>query len=149
VTRAFCLLADTIHSKHLVDASLNYLIIMTTKRMAGFVLFLFRALISLAAATANWTLADVHIRAIPPILAEAIAAAGGDPSGNPTPELSLAGTISNLKSIGSARGILSISTPGVPIAGTISVCEQRCLIVIEQRPPRSCRSLKHIAIMPC
>ena len=100
---------------------------MMTKQVTGLALsFLLSALISTAGAAINWTLADTHIHAIPPILAEAIAAAGGDPSGNPTPEWSLEGTLSSLQSIGSARGILSISTPGVPIAGTGQAARDLC-----------------------
>ncbi|KAJ5267497.1 hypothetical protein N7478_010305 [Penicillium angulare] len=74
----------------------------------------------------NWTLTDTHIHAIPPVLAQAIAEHGGDPSGEATPDWSLEGTLESLDSIGSAHGILSISTPGVPIAGTGQEARDLC-----------------------
>ena len=74
----------------------------------------------------SWALTNTHIHAIPPAYAAAIAAAGGDPSGFPTPDWSLNGTLASLDLVGSARGVLSISTPGVPIAGTGKAARKLC-----------------------
>lgn len=80
---------------------------------------------------------DTHIHALPPPYIEALDAAGGDPSGFPTPEWTLDAAVRSMDQIntdigerekphnrlvrltdGTAIGILSLSTPGVPIAGT-------------------------------
>ncbi|KAI8683375.1 Amidohydro-rel domain-containing protein [Fusarium keratoplasticum] len=61
---------------------------------------------------------DTHFHALPPAYLDALAAAGGDPSGYPTPEWSLDAAIKSMKSIDTALGILSVSSPGVSIAGT-------------------------------
>ena len=74
----------------------------------------------------NWYLTDTHIHAIPPGYAAALADAGGDPSGFPTPEWSLNGTFESLDTTGSARGVLSISTPGIPVAGTGQQARKLC-----------------------
>ncbi|KAJ4111170.1 hypothetical protein NW760_006098 [Fusarium oxysporum] len=61
---------------------------------------------------------DTHIHALPPAYLNALAAAGGDPSGYPTPEWSLDAAIKSMNAIGTSLGILSVSSPGVSIAGT-------------------------------
>ncbi|ETS81654.1 hypothetical protein PFICI_06656 [Pestalotiopsis fici W106-1] len=61
---------------------------------------------------------DTHLHALPPAYIEAVNAAGGDPSGFPTPFWSPEFAISEMDEFGTAFGVLSISTPGVPIAGT-------------------------------
>lgn len=72
------------------------------------------------------TLADTHIHAIPPAYANALAASGGDPSGYPTPDWSIEDTVESLAIVGSSHGVLSISTPGVPIAGTGQSARDLC-----------------------
>ncbi|KAL3444592.1 hypothetical protein BJX65DRAFT_297570 [Aspergillus insuetus] len=62
-------------------------------------------------------LTDTHIHVLPQFYIAAVAEAGGDPSGFPTPEWSLEGTLRSMKSVGSEKGVLSLSTPGVPIVG--------------------------------
>lgn len=74
----------------------------------------------------DWYLTDTHIHAIPSGYAAALAKAGGDPSGFPTPEWSLNGTFESLAVAHSARGVLSISSPGVPIAGTGQTARKLC-----------------------
>jgi predicted TIM-barrel fold metal-dependent hydrolase len=71
-------------------------------------------------------LADTHIHAIPPAYANALDVAGGDPSGYPTPAWSIEGTIDSLALVGSSYGVLSISTPGVPIAGVGQTARDLC-----------------------
>jgi predicted TIM-barrel fold metal-dependent hydrolase len=71
-------------------------------------------------------LANTHIHAIPPAYANALTTAGGDPSGYPTPNWSIEGTIESLALVGSRHGVLSISTPGVPIAGTGQAARKLC-----------------------
>ncbi|KAL2835456.1 hypothetical protein BJY01DRAFT_238830 [Aspergillus pseudoustus] len=66
----------------------------------------------------TWHLTDTHIHVLPPCYISAVAEAGGDPSGFPTPEWSLGGTLRSMKSVGSQKAVLSLSTPGVPIVGT-------------------------------
>ncbi|KAJ3542304.1 hypothetical protein NM208_g3401 [Fusarium decemcellulare] len=61
---------------------------------------------------------DTHFHALPPAYLEALSAAGGDPSGYPTPEWSLDAAIKSMNSIETSLGILSVSSPGVSIAGT-------------------------------
>ncbi|KAH6894648.1 hypothetical protein B0T10DRAFT_527370 [Thelonectria olida] len=61
---------------------------------------------------------DTHFHSLPPAYLDALAAAGGDPSGYPTPSWSLDEAVKSMKSIGTSLGILSVSSPGVPIAGT-------------------------------
>jgi 6-methylsalicylate decarboxylase len=61
---------------------------------------------------------DMHVHALPPAYIEAVNAAGGDPSGFPTPSWSPEFAISEMDELGIAFGVLSLSTPGVPIAGT-------------------------------
>lgn len=74
----------------------------------------------------DWHLTNTHIHAIPPGYAAALKKAGGDPSGFPTPEWSLNGTFNNLATTDSARAVLSISTPGIPIAGTGQKARDLC-----------------------
>ncbi|VUC20085.1 unnamed protein product [Clonostachys rosea] len=61
---------------------------------------------------------DTHFHALPPAYIDALAAAGGDPSGYPTPEWSLEAALKSMTLVGSSIGILSVSSPGVSIAGT-------------------------------
>lgn len=80
---------------------------------------------------------DTHIHALSPQYIEAVNAAGGDPSGYPTPEWTLDATIESMNQINTdigkqnkahakvvrlyaklTPGILSLSTPGVPVVGT-------------------------------
>lgn len=85
---------------------------------------------------------DTHIHALPPPYIDALQAMGGDPSGFPTPEWTLDATIRSMNAVGtslgrecaalsskfhapdkstsinSVLGILSLSTPGIPIVGT-------------------------------
>ncbi|KAE8324435.1 hypothetical protein BDV39DRAFT_207922 [Aspergillus sergii] len=65
-----------------------------------------------------WHLTDTHIHVLPPFYVAAVAEAGGDPSGYPTPEWSLEGTLRSMRSVGSEKAVLSLSTPGVPVVGT-------------------------------
>lgn len=73
-----------------------------------------------------WYLTDTHIHAIPPGYKNALAEAGGDPSGYPTPDWSEEGTLESLDWTGSARAVLSVSTPGIPIAGTSQQARNLC-----------------------
>lgn len=77
-------------------------------------------------AHSDWYLTDTHIHAIPSDYAAALAEAGGDPSGYPTPDWSLNGTFESLSLTNSARAVLSISTPGIPIAGTDQKARKLC-----------------------
>ncbi|OHE98306.1 hypothetical protein CORC01_06302 [Colletotrichum orchidophilum] len=61
---------------------------------------------------------DTHIHALPPAYIAAVNAAGGDPSGFPSPEWSLEATLNLMDNTGTAIGILSVSAPGASIAGT-------------------------------
>ncbi|PVH71101.1 hypothetical protein DL98DRAFT_553800 [Cadophora sp. DSE1049] len=61
---------------------------------------------------------DTHLHALPQAYIDAIAANGGDPSGFPTPSWSIDAAIASMDSLNTSIGILSVSTPGVPIAGT-------------------------------
>ncbi|KAM5356969.1 hypothetical protein ACJ41O_003615 [Fusarium nematophilum] len=61
---------------------------------------------------------DTHFHALPAPYLDALAEAGGDPSGYPTPQWSLDAAIKSMNSIGTSLGILSVSSPGVSIAGT-------------------------------
>ncbi|KAK4176848.1 hypothetical protein QBC36DRAFT_378172 [Triangularia setosa] len=63
-------------------------------------------------------LIDVHAHALPPMFLAAIEAAGGDPSGFPSPDWSPQAAVNSLNLSGASLGILSISAPGVSIAGT-------------------------------
>ncbi|GJC86117.1 6-methylsalicylic acid decarboxylase [Colletotrichum liriopes] len=54
---------------------------------------------------------DTHIHAIPPAYAEALEAAGGDPSGFSSPEWSLGATMRVMNNIGTSTGV-SITGPG-------------------------------------
>lgn len=59
-----------------------------------------------------WYLTNTHIHALPPGYKNAVAEAGGDPSGFPTPNWSEKGTLESLDLTGSAQAVLSVSTPG-------------------------------------
>ncbi|KAH7029922.1 uncharacterized protein B0I36DRAFT_291733 [Microdochium trichocladiopsis] len=61
---------------------------------------------------------DTHIHALPPPYIEALEAAGGDPSGFPTPQWTLEATLRSMDLANTQVAILSLSTPGIPIAGT-------------------------------
>lgn len=61
---------------------------------------------------------DTHFHALPPVYIDAINAAGGDPSGFPTPPWSPEIAIAEMDDLGISLAVLSISSPGVPIAGT-------------------------------
>ncbi|KAL2828595.1 hypothetical protein BJY01DRAFT_240864 [Aspergillus pseudoustus] len=75
----------------------------------------------------SWWLTDTHIHVLPPAYLAALEAAGGDPSGYPTPSnWSVDGAIASLALTKSARGILSLSTPGIPIAGTGEEARKLC-----------------------
>ncbi|KAK4198533.1 hypothetical protein QBC40DRAFT_178416 [Triangularia verruculosa] len=63
-------------------------------------------------------LIDVHAHTLPPVYLAAIEAAGGDPSGFPSPNWSPEAAINSLDLSGTCLGILSVSAPGVSIAGT-------------------------------
>ncbi|KAK0659784.1 hypothetical protein QBC41DRAFT_286793 [Cercophora samala] len=63
-------------------------------------------------------LIDVHIHALPPAYVAAVEAAGGDPSGFPSPTWSPEAAVNSLDLSGASLGILSVSAPGVSIAGT-------------------------------
>ncbi|CRG89671.1 hypothetical protein PISL3812_06710 [Talaromyces islandicus] len=91
-------------------------------------LFLLASAVSFPSVISTFSghLADTHIYAIPPVYANALASAGGDPSGYPTPDWCIGGTIESLALIGSSYGVLSISTPGVPIAGTGQTARDLC-----------------------
>lgn len=65
-----------------------------------------------------WYLTDTHIHVLPPFYVAAVTEAGGDPSGFPTPEWSLEGTLRSMESVGSKKAVLSLSSPGVPVVGT-------------------------------
>lgn len=47
---------------------------------------------------------DTHIHALPPAYLSALAAAGGDPSGYPTPEWSLDAALKSMNAIGTSLG---------------------------------------------
>lgn len=91
-----------------------------------FVILLFSIASAIPDDHSNWYLTDTHIHAIPPGYAAALADAGGDPSGFATPEWSLKGTFESLAKTDSARAVLSISTPGIPIAGTGQQARRLC-----------------------
>ncbi|KAG4429945.1 hypothetical protein IFR05_014568 [Cadophora sp. M221] len=61
---------------------------------------------------------DTHIHALPQAYLDAQEAAGGDPTGTPTPSWSIDATMASMDSVNSSIAILSVSAPGVPIAGT-------------------------------
>ncbi|KAK1486359.1 hypothetical protein CTAM01_12240 [Colletotrichum tamarilloi] len=61
---------------------------------------------------------DTHIHALPPAYLAAVNAAGGDPSGFPSPEWSLDATVKLMDNISTSIGILSVSAPGASIAGS-------------------------------
>ncbi|KAM0809031.1 putative Amidohydrolase-related domain-containing protein [Seiridium cardinale] len=61
---------------------------------------------------------DTHFHVLPPAYIAAVNAAGGDPSGFSTPSWSPEAAIASMDKFGTASSILSVSTPGVPIAGT-------------------------------
>ncbi|KAH7142925.1 hypothetical protein B0J13DRAFT_445152 [Dactylonectria estremocensis] len=61
---------------------------------------------------------DTHIHALPPPYINALAAAGGDPWGFSTPDWTLEATIRSMDQTQTSFAILSLSTPGIPIAGT-------------------------------
>ncbi|KAL0932215.1 amidohydrolase 2 [Colletotrichum truncatum] len=63
-------------------------------------------------------LIDTHIHVLPPAYVDAIEAAGGDPSGFPSPEWSFGATLESINATGTSVAILSVSAPGVSIAGT-------------------------------
>lgn len=65
-----------------------------------------------------WHLTDTHIHVLPPFYVAAVAKAGGDPSGYPTPEWTLEGTLRSMESVGSEKAVLSLSAPGAPVVGT-------------------------------
>lgn len=73
-----------------------------------------------------WYLTDTHIHALPPGYKNAVADAGSDPSGFHTPDWSEEGTLESLNLTGSARAVLSVSTPGIPIAGTGQQARDLC-----------------------
>ena len=50
---------------------------------------------------------DTHLHALPPDYIAALAAAGGDPSGFPTPDWSLNATINSMNSLGTSIGELT------------------------------------------
>lgn len=74
----------------------------------------------------DWYLTDTHIHAVPPIYAAALQKAGGDPSGFQTPNWTVQGTFESLKTTGSAKAVLSISAPGIPILGTGEAARELC-----------------------
>jgi len=74
----------------------------------------------------SWYLTDTHIHAIPPIYAAALQNAGGDPSGFPTPNWTVQGTFGSLKTTGSAKAVLSISAPGIPVLGRGESARELC-----------------------
>lgn len=74
----------------------------------------------------SWYLTDTHIHAIPPDYAAAIQTAGGDPSGYATPSWSVQGTFDSLETTGSTKAVLSVSAPGIPIAGTGESARELC-----------------------
>ncbi|CVK98726.1 uncharacterized protein FPRN_04034 [Fusarium proliferatum] len=61
---------------------------------------------------------DTHLHVLPPVFAAAIDAAGGDPTGYATPHWTLEGMISSMGRTRTDIGIISVSAPGVQIAGT-------------------------------
>ncbi|KAK5999267.1 6-methylsalicylic acid decarboxylase [Cladobotryum mycophilum] len=61
---------------------------------------------------------DTHFHALPYQYIDALNTAGGDPSGFTTPNWTINDAISSMNAAGSSLGILSVSSPGVPIAGT-------------------------------
>ncbi|KAK0721298.1 hypothetical protein B0T21DRAFT_351264 [Apiosordaria backusii] len=67
---------------------------------------------------ASGALIDVHAHALPPAYLAAIEAAGGDPSGYPSPIWSPEAALNSLSLSGASLGIFSVSAPGVSIAGT-------------------------------
>ncbi|KAH7129272.1 hypothetical protein EDB81DRAFT_889035 [Dactylonectria macrodidyma] len=61
---------------------------------------------------------DTHFHALPAPYLAAVAAAGGDPSGFPSPAWTIEAALKSMNSIGTSLGIMSVSSPGVGIAGT-------------------------------
>lgn len=111
VTRLYTCKTMKMHSRGLFSAS---------------VILLFGIVSAIPDNRSNWHLTDTHIHAIPAGYAAALADAGGDPSGYATPEWSLNGTFESLAQTDSARAVLSISTPGIPIAGTGQQARKLC-----------------------
>lgn len=60
---------------------------------------------------------DVHFHALPPAYKAAVKAHGGDPSGFPEPDWSPEAAITSMEAVGASLGILSVSSPGVPVTG--------------------------------
>ncbi|KAH8587453.1 hypothetical protein B0O99DRAFT_665368 [Bisporella sp. PMI_857] len=81
-------------------------------------------LLAIATAAVRACRIDTHFHALPPAYLVALSAAGGDPSGYPTPEWSLDAAVGLMNVVGNSIGILSISSPGVPIAGTGDAARQ-------------------------
>ncbi|KAJ5555997.1 amidohydrolase family protein [Penicillium frequentans] len=63
-------------------------------------------------------LIDTHHHYVPDFYAQAVEAAGGDPSGWPTPSWSPHGSVESMKRNGSTKAILSLTAPGAVIADT-------------------------------
>ncbi|KAF4498450.1 2-amino-3-carboxymuconate-6-semialdehyde decarboxylase [Fusarium agapanthi] len=61
---------------------------------------------------------DAHLHILPPAFAAAIDAAGGDPTGCGTPDWTFEGMMSSMERTSTDIGIMSVSAPGVQIAGT-------------------------------
>ncbi|GAM34980.1 hypothetical protein TCE0_015f02918 [Talaromyces pinophilus] len=80
----------------------------------------------LAPGGSSWYLTDTHIHAITPDYLAAFQNAGGDPSGFPTPNWPVQGVFDGLDTTGSTRAVLSISFPGIPIAGNGESARELC-----------------------
>jgi hypothetical protein len=60
---------------------------------------------------------DTHFHFVTESFTQAIAAAGGDPTGWNLPKWSAESAIAAMDTLGTAKGILSVTTPGPAIAG--------------------------------
>ena len=60
---------------------------------------------------------DTHFHFVTESFTQAIAAAGGDPTGWNLPKWSAESAIAAMVTLGTAKGILSVTTPGPAIAG--------------------------------
>jgi len=75
------------------------------------------AMLVMTRSTSNWRV-DTHHHVLPPMYLEAMEANGGEPTGYPMPSWSLEQSLSSMNKVGTSISILSLSVPGVAIAGT-------------------------------
>merc|ERR1739848_304295 len=83
--------------------------------LSGFLAAL--AMLVMTRSTSNWRV-DTHHHVLPPMYLEAMEANGGEPTGYPMSSWSLEQSLSSMNKVGTSISILSLSVPGVAIAGT-------------------------------